>query len=474
MVLETPLAEGTFTSIDAINRLEAAIRGDLIRPSHPHYDQVRALYNAMIDKYPAAIVQALNVADAIATIGFARESGLPLSIRGGGHHGAGLASVDDGVMLDLSKLQGIRVDPVARTVRVEPGCTWADVDHATHAFGLAVPSGTVGSTGVAGLTLGGGIGHLSRRHGLTIDSLLAVDIVLADGRLVTANESDHPDLFWAVRGGGGNFGVVTSFLFRLHPVETIIGGPTFWPIDQAPEVMRWYRDFIATAPEDLNGFFATLTIPPVPPFPEELHGVTMCAVVWCYTGDAASADEAFAPVRTAVPPMIDAIMPMPYPVLQGMFDPLIPAGLQWYWKTHFVKDLPDAAIDAHLAFAATIPTPKSTMHLYPINGAVHRIGRTDTAFAQRDATWAMVIVGIDPDPASAEPLRTWAQDYWAATLPFAAEGAYVNMLTDGDDQRVRAAYQENYPRLQDVKRHYDPNNLFHINLNIRPAGPRST
>jgi FAD/FMN-containing dehydrogenase len=470
VVLETAPTGGTVSSIDAISRFEASLRGDLIRSSHPDYDEIRALYNAMIDKYPLLIARARDAADVIATIAFARESGLPLAIRGGGHNGAGLASVDDGIMLDLSPMKGIRVDPAAGTVRVEPGCTWEEVDHATHAFGLAVPSGTIASTGVAGLTLGGGIGHLSRRWGLTIDSLLAADVVLADGSLVNASETENADLFWALRGGGGNFGVVTSFLFRAHPVTNVIGGPTFWTLDQAPEVMRWYRDFIATAPEELNGFFAVLRIPPVPPFPEAMHGMQVCAIFWCYTGPAADADRVFAPIRAMGPPLIDAVTEMPYPMLQNMFDPLVPAGLQWYWKSHFVKELPDEAIDVHMAFAESIPTQKSTMHMYPINGAVHNVDRHDTAFSYRDMTWALVIVGIDPDPANAGTITSWARDYWEALRPYAAEGAYVNMLMDEeDDQRVRTAYRDNHETLQAVKQRYDPQNLFRINWNIRPT-----
>ena len=469
MTLQTVPAAAPIAPPDAIDAFEAALRGDLVRPSHPAYDEVRALYNAMIDKYPALIARSRDVADVMTTVNFARDHNVPLAIRGGGHHGAGLASVDGGVMLDLSLMKGIRVDPVARTARVEAGCTWAEVDHATHAFGLAVPSGTIASTGVAGLTLGGGIGHLSRRFGLTIDNLLAADVVLANGKLVTASEGEHPDLFWALRGGGGNFGVVTSFLFRLHHVDTVVGGPTFWSLDQAPDVMRWYRDFIKTAPEDLNGFFAFATIPPVPPFPEELHGQKVCGIFWCYTGPQNQADSVFAPVRNILPPILDAVAPMPFPVLQNVFDVLVPPSLQWYWKADFVKELPDEAIDAHLEFARAMPTQKSTMHMYPINGAVHRVGRNDTAFSYRDVTWAMVIVGIDPDPANAEAIRTWARDYWAALHPFAAEGAYVNMLMEEGSERVRTAYRDNYDLLATVKARYDPANLFRINQNIPPA-----
>src|SRR5690606_28973859 len=311
---------------------EATVRGDLFQPDTPGYDDARALYNGMIDKRPALIVQVADVADVIATVTFARENRMELAISGGGHNGPGLASVDGGVVVDLSRMKSVRVDPVARTARVEGGATWADVDHATHAFGLAVPSGTVSSTGVGGLTLGGGIGHLTRKYGLTIDNLLAADVVLADGSMVTASADEHPDLFWALRGGGGNFGVVTSFLFRMHPVDTVIAGPTFWSLDDAEDVLRWYGDFITNAPEDLNGFFAFLNVPPGPPFPEELHRRNVAGIIWCYTGPKEQADEVFAEVTQVATPLLHAPQEMPFPTLQSLFDPLLPPGLQWYWK----------------------------------------------------------------------------------------------------------------------------------------------
>ncbi len=456
-------------SFEAIDQFKASLRGELMTPEHPDYDTVRALYNGMIDKRPAFIARCVDVADVIATVTFARFTRLPLAIRGGGHHGAGLSSIDDGIMLDLSLMKGIRVDPVARTVRVEAGCLTAEVDHATHAFGLATPTGTIGSTGIAGLTLGGGIGHLSRQHGLTIDNLLAADVVLADGSLVTATADEHPDLFWGLRGGGGNFGVVTSFLFRLHHVDTVIGGPMLWPLDQAEAVMRWYRTFITEAPEDLNGFFAFLTIPPVPLFPESLHLEKVCGVFWCYTGSLDEANEILAPIRAQLPPLVDGVQPMPFPALQTAFDALIPAGLQWYWKADFVRELTDEAIEKHIEHSHRMPPFQSTTHLYPINGAVHRIGRNETAFSYRDVTWAQVIVGIDADPANAGDITRWAKEYWEAVHPFSAGGAYVNMMMEEGDERIHAAYRDNYERLTEVKRQYDPTNLFRINLNIKPA-----
>ncbi len=462
--------DGTQSTIaSALAGFGASVRGDVIRPGDSEYDRARTLYNAMIDKRPALIVRAVDVADVIATVELARTHRLDLAIRGGGHNGAGLGSVDDGVVLDLSRMKGIRVDPDARTVRVEAGCTWGELDHATHAFGLATPSGMISTTGVAGLTLGGGVGHLSRKYGLSIDNLLAADVVLADGRFVTASASEHPDLFWALRGGGGNFGVVTSFLFRTYPVATVTAARTLWPIEQSAEVMRWYRDFIADAPEDLNGFFAFLTVPPAPVFPADLHGRTMCAVVWCYVGPKDLAEAAIAPALAVGTPALHRADEVPYPAMQSAFDALYPPGEQWYWKADFVRDLPDEAIERHIAFGSNLPSPTSTMHLYPINGAVNRIGRDETAFSYRDVTWAKVIVGVDPDPANAGRITAWARDYWEALHPFSAGGAYVNMMMEEGQDRVRAAYRDNYDRLAAVKAMYDPDNVFHINQNIRPA-----
>ena len=394
---------------------------------------------------------------------------MDLAIRGGGHNGPGLGTVEEGIVLDLSPMKGVRVDPIARTARVEGGCTWGEVDHATHAFGLTTPSGIISTTGVGGLTLGGGLGHLSRKYGLTIDSLLAADVVLADGSFVTASADEHPDLFWALRGGGGNLGVVTSFLFRLHPVDSVVAGPTLWPLEQAAEVMRWYRDFIKAAPEDLNGVFAFLKVPPAPPFPEELHEQTMCGIVWCCTGPKEEVDTVFAPVMEVGTPAFHGVQETPYPALQSAFDGLFPRGMQWYWKADFVRDLPDEAIARHIEHGRNLPTLQSTMHLYPINGAVHRKQPGGTAFSYRDGTWGEVIVGVDPDPAKADEITSWTRDYWEAVHPYAAGGAYVNMMMEEGDDRIRAAYRENYDRLSRIKAQYDPANLFHVNQNITPA-----
>jgi len=453
-----------------IEEFKASARGELIGPDDEAYEAARKVYNGMIDKCPRLIERCADVADVIGAVNFARENDLLLAIRGGGHNGGGLGVCDDGLVIDLSAMQGVRVDPKARTVRVEGGCTWGKVDHATHAFGLVTPSGIISTTGVGGLTLGGGIGHLTRKYGLAIDNLLEVDMVLADGRFATANADENEDLFWAVRGGGGNFGVVTSFLFEAHPLSTVYAGPMLWYMEQAEEVMRWYRDFIEQAAEDINGFFAFLVVPPGPPFPEHLHGKTMCGIVWCYTGSMDEAEAAFRPIRQELgPPALDLVGPLPYPMLQGMFDALYPPGHQWYWRADFVNELSDEAIRLHLRYGSEIPTMQSTMHLYPVNGAAHRVGPHDTAFSYRDATWAEVIVGVDPDPANNERITSWTKEYWEALHPYSGGGAYVNFMMDEGQERVRATYRDNYERLAQIKNKYDPNNLFRVNQNIKPV-----
>jgi FAD/FMN-containing dehydrogenase len=453
-------------------QLEDALRGPVITPGDANYDDVRALYNGMIDKRPALIARCADVADVIAAVNFGRENGLLVAIRGGGHNGPGLGSCDDGLVIDLSAMKGVRVDPAARTVRVGPGCTQGDVDHATHPFGLAVPAGIVSTTGIAGLTLGGGTGYLTREYGLTIDNLIEADVVLADGRFVTASASENADLFWALRGGGGNFGVVTSFLFQAHPVGTVYAGPVFWDVRHAADVMRAYRDYLPDAPEALGAFVGLKSVPSTDPFPREHWGARACAVVACYNGPAEDGTAAMAPLLDRLPPpLFNWLGEMPFPALQGMFDPFFPKGLQWHWKGDFVTELPDEAIDAHIAHAQKAPSELSLMHLYPIDGAVRRVGTHETAWSARDATWSMVIAGIDPDPSKAGALTRWARDYWKAVHPFNREGGYVNfMMDDEGDARLRASYGANYDRLATIKARYDPANLFRVNQNIRPVG----
>jgi FAD/FMN-containing dehydrogenase len=457
------LAEAT------VEQFEVGLRGPLIRQSDAEYAEARKAYNAMIDKHPRMIVRCADVADVVSCVNFARENGVLLAVRGGGHSAAGLGLVDDGLVIDLSPMRGVRADPQARTVRVEGGATLGDVDHAAHAFGLAVPAGIVSTTGIGGLTLGGGQGYLARKYGLSIDNLIEADLVLADGSFVRASEEENEDLYWAIRGGGGNFGVVTSFLFRAHPVHTVYAGPTLWHMEQAEELMRWYRQFIPQAPEELCGLFVFLVVPPGPPFPEHLHGKTMSGVVWCYAGPLEEAEGAFRSIRQFGPPALDLVGPMPLPTLNSLFDPLVPPGLQQYWTGDFVNELSDEAIALHVRYGEKTPTMLSTTLFLPIDGAVHRLGKNDTAWSYRDATWSATINGVDPDPANNERIIAWTKDYWEALHPYSAGGAYVNFMMDEGQERVKATYRDNYERLVAIKNEYDPTNLFRVNQNIKPT-----
>jgi FAD/FMN-containing dehydrogenase len=447
------------------------LRSKVIGAGDAGYDSARALYNGATDRRPRWIVRCADRDDVVAALAFARGQTGPIAVRGGGHSGAGFGGCDGGVVIDLSQMKRIDIDPAARTVTAEPGCTQGDVDRAASAHGLAVPAGIVSSTGIAGLTLGGGSGYLTRAHGLTIDNLLEAEVVLADGSVVTANETEHPDLFWALRGGGGNFGVVTRFTFRAHPVDSVYGGPIFYDIGHAAEVMRWYRDFVPTAPRELAVFFGIKTVPSTDPFPRELWGRRICALISCYNGDEAAGIAAMKPARDALPaPLMDAMGQMRFVDLQAMFDPLLPPGMQWYWKGDYVTGLSDAAIEAHVAHGGQSPSELSLMHLYPIDGAAQDVAPEATAWGARGANWSMVIAGIDADPAKTPELARWAKDYWAAThLHNPHGGGYVNfMMDDEGDARVRAAYGANHARLVEVKRRYDPDNLFRVNQNIRP------
>ena len=453
----------------ALSTFRAHLRGKLIRPNDPGYDEARKVWNGMIDRRPALIARCAGVADVIAAVDFARGQGLPVAIRGGSHNVAGHAVCDGGVVVDLSAMKGIRVDPERRTARAEGGCTWGDLDHATHAFGLAAPGGIISTTGVAGLTLGGGIGHLTRRYGLSCDNLVSADVVLADGRFVSASAQTEPDLFWALRGGGGNFGVVTSFEFRLHPVSTVMGGPFLWPLAKAREAMRLYRDFMNSAPDDFSGFFAFLKVPPGPHFPAELHNTTMCGVVAAYTGPHAKTGEVVVALRSFGPPAVDLFGPIPFPALQSMFDPLVPEGLQNYWKADFVDELSDVAIEAHLKYGPGVPTVNSVVHIYPVSGAANRVAKDATAYFYRDAKYVHVLAAMYPDPADTAKNVGWVRDYWSALHPHSSGGAYVNFLMEEGDERIRATFGGNYERLARIKGRYDPTNLFRLNQNIRPS-----
>jgi FAD/FMN-containing dehydrogenase len=455
---------------DSITQLKGSLRGRLIQPGDADYDEARKVYNGMIHKKPRLIAQCADVADVIRCVNFARDNDLLVSIRGGGHNAGGLGVCDDGLVIDLAGIKYTRVDPAARTVTVGGGCVWGDVDHATHVFGLATPSGFITTTGVGGLTLGGGMGYLTRKYGLTIDNLLSADVVLANGKFVRANADENSNLFWALRGGGGNFGVVTSFTFKLHPVDVIYGGPMLYELSEAADVLKWYREFISAAPDDLNGFFAFLTVPPAPPFPEHLHLKKMCAVVWAYVGPQEKAEETFRPIRAFKNPAVDFAGPVPFPALQSMFDALYPPGLQWYWRADFFNELSDEAIAQHIRFGGELPTMHSTMHLYPIDGAAARVGKNETAWNNRDAKWTEVIVGVDPDPANNEKTISWTKRYYDALHPYAAGGAYVNFLMgDEGEERVKKTYGDHYDRLVAIKKKYDPENFFRVNQNIKPS-----
>ena len=445
------------TTTTAADLGPAGFEGRLIRPQDSDYEQARSVYNGMIDKRPALIARCAGADDVARAIAFARERDLPLAVRGGGHNGAGLGTCDDGVVIDLSEINGVQVDPHARTARVGGGATLGELDRATHAHGLAMPSGIISTTGVGGITLGGGLGYLTRSCGLSIDNLLAADLVLADGRQVRASADEHPDLYWAIRGGGGNFGVAIAFEFALHEVDTVIAGPTFWPVELGAEVLSVYREFLPAAPRELYGFFAFAAVPPADPFPAELHRRKVCGIVWHYRGSAEDAARAMAPLLDALPePLLHGAQPMPHPVMQSAFDALYPAGEQWYWRADFVKEIPDPAVELHARFGAELPTIQSAMHLYPIDGAAHDPAPDDTAWSYRDATWATVYVGVDPDPANAGLIRDWTVGYQEALHPYSAGGAYVNMMMDEGPDRVRASYRDNYDRLAASRRSTTP------------------
>jgi FAD/FMN-containing dehydrogenase len=462
------------TTIQALESARTELKGfgeRLIGPDDARYDEARTLFNAMIDKRPALIVRCESAGDVGAAIRFARDHELAIAVRGGGHNGAGLASIDDGLVIDLSPMKAVSVDASTNTVTVGAGCVWGEVDAATQPHNLAVPTGIISSTGVAGLTLGGGHGYLARRHGLTVDNLLSAQLVLADGTEVTASADEHPDLFWAIRGGGGNFGVATEFTFRAHPVETVVGGPTFWAIEDADEVLPAYREWLPAQPRNVMAFFNFHTIPPVAEaFPEELHLRQVCGVVWCIDGSDEEAEQAMAPLLSVAEPLLNGAGRLPLAALNGAFDGLYGPGDQWYWRGDFVREIPDEAVRLNREWNQRTPGFKAGTHLYPIDGAVHDVGPEDTAWAYRDATWSQVFIGCDPDPASANAVRDWTRGYSEALRPYAAGAGYVNFMMDDEGQgRVKATYGGNYPRLQRVKAQYDPDNVFHVNQNIEPA-----
>ena len=453
----------------AIDELRAQVRGDVLSSEDEGYEDARRVYNAMIDRRPAVVVRAANAGDVMAAVDFARENGLDLAVRGGGHSVPGFGTCDDGMVIDLSGMRGVRVDPATSPARAEGGATWGAFNAATYPFGLATTGGIISTTGVAGLTLGGGIGHLARGFGLSIDNLLSADVVTADGRLVQASEHENEDLFWAIRGGGGNFGVATSLEFRLHPVKEIYGGPMFFELSEVENILNFYRGYIADAPEQMGAFPAFQIAPPLPFIPEDRHGDTFIAIVACWAGPLEEGERALKPFHEVAPVVAEFVGPMPYPALNSAFDGLLPPGLHHYWKASFVKELTDDAIAAHVAHGPEVPTVNSTMHIYPIDGAVHRTGAGETAFAYRDANFATVVVGAWPEPGRSEENIDWVRRYYDAVAPHSEEGGYVNFMAGDDQDRVRANYRGNYERLAQVKQAYDPGNLFHLNQNIQPS-----
>jgi FAD/FMN-containing dehydrogenase len=440
----------------------------VITPADAGYEDARKVHNGMFDRRPAAVVRCTQTSDVAAAVAFARESELDLAVRGGGHSVPGFGTVDDGIVVDLSGMRSVDVDPDRRTARAGGGVTWGIFNDATNAQGLATTGGIVSTTGVGGLTLGGGIGYLARGVGLSCDNLLSAEVVTADGRQLVASERENVDLFWALRGGGGNFGVVTSFEFRLHPVAEVYGGPMFFEVEDAGAVLRAFREFIADAPEEFGGFPAWQIAPPLPFIPEQRHGEVFLAFIACWAGPVEEAERVLKPLRDAAPVVAEHLGPMPYPALNSAFDALYPMGLQHYWKANFATELTDEAIDAHLEHGPKVPAVNSTVHIYPINGACHRIAPDATAFAYRDAAFATVIAGMWPDAADNEANIEWVRDYYDATAPLSEEGGYINFMADDDQDRIKANYKGNYERLVDVKRKYDPDNVFHLNQNIRP------
>ncbi len=451
----------------SLEGLASAVKGRVVTPDDSEYDASRALYNAMIDKRPAAIAYCSDEADVAAAVRYGVEHGLRIAVRGGGHNGGGLGSVDDGLVIDLSQLNGIAVDPAASMARVGGGTLLKDLIEQTHQSGLTVPVGIIGTTGVGGLTLGGGVGHLTRAFGLTIDNLVAATVVLADGSVVQTDAEHEPDLFWALRGGGGNFGVVTSFSFRCHPLANVLAGPVIYDLDDAAEVMRWYEGFTASAPDELSGWFAYLSVPPGPPFPEELHLRKVCVVVWTQPGEEET--PALREARSFGRPLLDGVAPMPVPVWNTAFDAVFPPGEQWYWRGEFFDEMSEGLIEANLEWMPKAPTWKSSMHMYAIDGAASRVGDDETAWAYRGARWAQVVAGVDPDPANAAAVSKWARGYSDATRPYAMPGGYSNFQMDEEPSRVRGMYGANYDRLARIKAQYDPDNVFRVNQNIEPA-----
>jgi FAD/FMN-containing dehydrogenase len=452
-----------------VDSLRGQVRGQVFTSADAGYDEARAVQNGMIDKRPAAVVRVSQVADVIASVNFARDHGIAVAVRGGGHSGPGFGTADDALVIDFAGTRGVRVDPARQTARTEAGATWADFNHATHAFGLATTGGIVGSTGVSGLTLGGGIGYLDRKYGLSCDNLLSADVVTAEGQFLTASERENEDLFWALRGGGGNFGVVTSLEFQLHPVDMVHVGIVIYPLEHAETVARFYREQIAAAPEEFGAFLAFHQGPPVPFLPDEWHGQPVCIVVGMWTGDQSEGPARWQPFLDVAPVAGSMVGPMPYPALNSAFDGMYPKGLLAYWKAAFLSDLNDGAIRAHFEFGRRVPSVQTAVHIYPIDGAVQRVGVTDTAFPNRNAKFSPVIACHWQDPSDTEANVAWVREFAAALQPYSETAGYINFMDADDLPKVAQNYGPNYQALTQIKAKYDPQNLFRVNQNIPPG-----
>ncbi len=462
---------GTILGDATVQELRESILGEVITPADPHYDEARAVWNAMIDKRPALIIRCAGVADVIAAVQFARSQELEIAVRGGGHSLPGFSTSDGGVVIDLSAMKGIRVDPEAGRVVAQGGVTWRELDHETQAFGLALTGGLVSTTGIAGFTLGGGIGWLMRKHGLTCDNLEAVDLVTADGRLVRASEHENPELFWGLRGGGGNFGIVTSFEFRLHRVgPTVLAGPIFFPGEQATQILRGYREYTADLSDEMTTLVNLTTAPPAPFLPADVHGKKVVAVVGVYAGPSEEGRRFAEPLRHLGTPIADLLGPMPYSMMQSLLDGLFSAGARNYFKSGYLAGLSDDAIDTLVRFHGPSTSPSSEIHIQHLGGAVARVPDSATAFGGRGAPYLMNIVARWSDPGTDDAQIAWARDLYAAAEPFTTGGTYVNFLSEGDD-RVAAAYgPDKLERLARLKEVWDPTNAFRLNQNVKPAG----
>jgi FAD/FMN-containing dehydrogenase len=443
---------------ETLNNFRASLRGELILPNDERYDAARIIWNAMIDKYPAMIVRCAGVSDVIASVKFARANDVPIAVRGGGHNIAGSALCDDGIVIDLSGMKSVRVNPVTQTAQAEPGLTWAEFDHETQAFGLATTGGVVGSTGIAGLTLGGGVGWLHAKYGLTADNLISADVVLADGSFARASATENEDLFWGLRGGGGNFGIVTSFEYQLHPLTQVLAGPVFHPAERAPEVLRFYREFTASLPDELSVYTGFLTDP---------EGNRLIGMVVNYVGDIEEGERLIRPLREFGPPVADMIAPIPYTALQAMFDAAFPPAMQNYWKSGFMKDLSDEALDTIVKFAVAPPSPLSMVMIENYHGAYSRVPAGDTPYSNRDAHYNLLILGCWGDPAQSDTNKEWARSLYKAIEPHLSTKAFPNLMGQEEmADRAKDAYGANFERLVELKKKYDPTNFFRTNINI--------